>query len=81
MTIVHYIGVGTGPRPGPCPGTFSVPGTESRIFQTLGQFRLFESWNSAPKIPQFLNLSPGPRPRFPGPGLRDPGDPVPDTDP
>ena len=30
------------------------------------------------QIPQILDLSPGPR--FPGPGLRDPGDPVPDAD-
>ena len=26
-------------------------------------------------------MSPGPGPRFPGPGLRDPWDPVPDADP
>ena len=28
-----------------------------------------------------MSPSPGPGPRFSGPGLRDPGDPVPDADP
>ena len=32
-------------------------------------------------IPQILNLSPGPRPRYPGPTPWDPGEPIPDVDP
>ena len=48
------------------------------------QSRIFK-FQSGSKIPQILNLSPGPspgpHPKFAGPGLRDPGDPVADADP
>ena len=60
-----------------------------KVFASPGFFK-FQS-QSQSQIPQILNLSPGPSPdfkmspspgpRFPGPGLRDPGDPVPDADP
>ena len=41
----------------------------------------FFGFLSRSRIPQILNLSSGPRPRLPGAGPPDPGDPVPDADP
>ena len=50
------------------PKNFQSPGPKSRKFRI---------WVPVP-VPDF-KMSPGPR--FPGPGLRDPGDPVSDADP
>ena len=72
--------------PGSGPGFSDASRSQSRvpnisIFSPGPRSRKFWIWVPVP-VPDF-KMSPGPSPGpwFPGPGLRDPGDPVPDADP
>ena len=56
----RYPGGGTGP--GPCPGKFSVPGTESRNSSVPGTVP--QSWVPDPLVPQIWVLVPVPDPVF-----------------